>query len=57
MIKTGNSDFSAKPTKQANVEFEKYKEQTKNQLSGAEKHFIKQIEKTAKRLNPKRPKK
>jgi len=57
MIKTGNSDFSAKPTIQANVEFEKYKEQTKNELSEAEKHFIKQIETTAKKLNSKKPKK
>ena len=43
--------------KKANVEYEKYKEQTKNELSEAEKHFVKQIETTAKKLNPKKPKK
>ena len=40
--------------KKANVEYEKYKEQTKNELSGTEKHFIKQIETTEKKLNPKK---
>jgi hypothetical protein len=43
--------------KKANVEYEKYKEQTRNQLSEAEKHFVKQIENTAKKLNPKKLKK
>ncbi len=38
----------------ANAEYEKYKEQTKNELSEAEKHFVKQIESTAKKLNPKK---
>ena len=42
--------------KKASVEYEKYKEQTKNVLSEAEKHFVKQIENTAKKLNPKEPK-
>ena len=37
----------------ANEEYEKYKEQTKNELSEAEKHFIANIENTAKKLNPK----
>jgi len=41
----------------ANAEYENYKEKTKNELSEAEKHFIKQIENTAKKLNPKKPKK
>ena len=40
--------------KKANVEYEKYKEQTKNELSEAEKQFIKQIEITEKKLNPKK---
>jgi len=31
-------------------EYEKYKEQTKNELSKAEKDFIKQIDTTAKKL-------
>ncbi|OFX53865.1 MAG: cell filamentation protein Fic [Bacteroidetes bacterium GWA2_30_7] len=35
-------------------EYEKYKELTKNELSEAEKHFVKQIETTAKKLNPKK---
>jgi hypothetical protein len=43
--------------KKANAEYEKYKEQTKNELSEVEKHFVKQIENTAKKLNPKKPKK
>ncbi len=38
----------------ANAEYEKYKEQTKNDLSQAEKHFISTIENTAKKLSPKR---
>ncbi|MCF8253470.1 MAG: virulence RhuM family protein [Bacteroidia bacterium] len=41
----------------ANAEYEKYKEKTKNELSEGEKHFVKQIENTAKKLNPKKPKK
>ena len=43
--------------KKANAEYEKYKEKTKNELSEGEKHFVKQIENTAKKLNPKKPKK
>ncbi|OQX18425.1 MAG: cell filamentation protein Fic [Candidatus Altiarchaeales archaeon A3] len=41
----------------ANKEYEKYKEKYKNDLSEVEKHFVKQIETTAKKLNPKRQKK
>jgi hypothetical protein len=41
--------------KKASVEYEKYKEKTKNELSEAEKHFVKQIETTAKKLNQKKP--
>jgi hypothetical protein len=43
--------------KKANAEYEKFKEQTKNELSEAEKHFIKQIETTSKKLKTKHPKK
>ena len=43
--------------KKANAEYEKYKEQTKNELSEVEKHFVKQIETTSKKLNSKKPKK
>jgi hypothetical protein len=46
-----------KALKKANDEYEKYKEKTKNELSEAEKHFVKQIETTAKKLNPMKPKK
>lgn len=41
----------------ANTEYEKYKEQTKNDLSEAEKYFVKQIENTAKKIKPKTSKK
>jgi hypothetical protein len=47
----------ARALKKANTEYEKYKEQTKNELSEVEKHFVKQIENTAKQLNPKSNKK
>jgi hypothetical protein len=36
--------------KKANAEYEKYKEQTRNELSEAEKHFVKQIENAEKEL-------
>lgn len=38
----------------ANEEFNKYKEQTKNELTKAEKDFIQQIETTAKKLQGKK---
>ena len=41
----------------ASKEYDKYKEIHKNDLSKAEEHFIEQVEKTAKRLNAKTPKK
>ena len=41
----------------ANAEYERYKELTKNELSEAEKHFVKHIETTAKKLNQKKSKK
>lgn len=43
--------------KKANAEYKKYKEKTKNELSEGEKHFVRQIETTAKKLNTKKPKK
>lgn len=61
MRMTGNSILQDAGTishtqalKKANVEYEKYKEKTKNELSEGERHFIKQIENTAKKLNPKK---
>lgn len=42
--------------KKANTEYEKYKEKTKNELSEGEKHFVNQIENTAKEIaNKKKP--
>jgi hypothetical protein len=43
--------------KKANLEYDKYKELTKNKLSEVEKHFVKQIETTVKKLKLKNPKK
>lgn len=43
--------------KKATAEYEKYKEKTKNELTEAEKHFVKQIETTAKKLTSKKRKK
>ncbi|NVO04360.1 MAG: virulence RhuM family protein [Bacteroidetes bacterium] len=37
----------------ANAEYEKYKEYTKNELSEVEKHFVKQLEESTKRLTKK----
>ena len=37
----------------ANVEYEKYKEKTKNELSEGEKHFIRHIENTVNKLKKK----
>ena len=42
-----------KAIKRANAEFEKYKEKTKDELSQVEKHFVKHLEMTAKKLSPK----
>jgi hypothetical protein len=38
----------------ANIEYEKYKEQTKNDLSETEKHFINQLQSKAKTIKPKK---
>jgi hypothetical protein len=40
--------------KKAKEEFEKYKEQTQNDLSEVEKHFLTQIDKTIKKIRPKK---
>jgi len=42
--------------KKADAEYEKYKQQIKNELSAAEKHFLEQIENTAKKLKSARSK-
>lgn len=41
--------------KRANAEFEIYKKKTKDELSKTEKHFVKQLEVTAKKLSLKNP--
>ena len=43
--------------KKANEEYQKYKEKTKNELTFVEKHFIEQIEKTAKKITKPKGKK
>jgi hypothetical protein len=43
--------------KKASAEYEKYKEQTINELSEAETHFIRQIETTVKKISPGKPRK
>jgi len=43
--------------KKAGIEYEKYKEKNKNELSEVEKHFLKQLEVNAKKLSEKKPKK
>jgi hypothetical protein len=40
--------------KKASSEYERYKELSKDELSEVEKHFVKQIETTTKKLNPKK---
>ncbi len=40
--------------RKANAEYAKFKEETRNELSEAEKHFVKLIETTAKKLDPKK---
>ena len=42
-----------KALEKAHIEYDKYKEQTKNELSNAEKDFIKQIDSTAKKIKNK----
>jgi len=43
--------------KKANEEYEKFKEKTKNELSNVEKHFVQQIEQTAKKITKTKEKK
>ncbi len=57
ILKNAGTISHERALEKANAEYQKYKELTKNELSEAEKHFVKQIETTAKQLNPKKPKK
>ena len=47
----------AQALKKANAEYEEYMDKIKNELSEGEKHFVKQLENTTKKLNQKKPKK
>lgn len=57
ILKNAGTISHERALEKANAEYQKYKELTKNELSEAEKHFVKQIESTAKKLNPKKPQK
>lgn len=57
ILKNAGTISHERALKKANSEYQKYRELTKNELSEAEKHFVKQIESTAKKLNSKKPKK
>ncbi len=57
ILQNAGSVSHSEALKKANAEYEIYKQKTKNELSEGEKHFVKQIENTAKKLNPKKPKK
>lgn len=54
ILKNAGSVSRKQMLKKAEQEYEKYKEQTKNELSKVEKDFIKQIEQTAKKLKDKK---
>ncbi len=53
VLKNAGTVSHQQALKKANDEYEKYKERTKNELTEAEKHFVKQIETSAKKLNSK----
>lgn len=53
VLKNAGTISHEQALKKANEEYGKYKEQTKNELSEVEKHFIEQIDSTAKNLKPK----
>lgn len=57
ILKNAGTISHQQAIKKANTEYEKYRELTKYELSVAENHFLKQIETTAKKLDPKNTKK
>jgi len=57
ILLSGGTISHQEALKKANAEYDKYKEQTKNQLSEGEKHFVKQLETSAKVIKPKKPRK
>jgi hypothetical protein len=56
VLKNAGSISHKEALEKASGEYEKYKEQTKNEISVAENDFLKQIEAAAKKLNKKKPK-
>jgi hypothetical protein len=52
ILKNAGTISHEQALQKANEEYLKFKEITKNELSEAEKHFVKEIETTAKKLNP-----
>jgi len=57
ILLSGGTISHQEALKKASAEYEKYKELTKNELSEGEKHFVKQLETSAKGLKPKKPRK
>jgi len=53
ILKNAGSISHEEALKKASIEYEKYKEMTKDNLSEVESHFIKQLEATTENLNPK----
>jgi hypothetical protein len=52
ILKNAGTISHEQALQKASEEYLKFKEITKNELSEAEKHFVKEIETTAKKLNP-----
>ena len=57
ILKNAGTISHKQALKKANEEYEKFKEKTKDELSQAEKHFVQQIEQTAKKLTKPKGKK
>ena len=57
ILKNAGTISHKQALKKANEEYEKFKEKTKDELSQAEKHFVQQIEQTAKKLTKPKAKK
>ncbi|MFM7021333.1 MAG: virulence RhuM family protein [Flavobacteriales bacterium] len=57
ILKNAGSVSHQQAIEKANVEFEKYKKKIKNELTQGEKDFIKQIESSVKKIQPKKSKK
>ena len=57
ILRNAGSVSHQEALKKAHTEYQKYKEKTKNEVTEAEKNFLKQMETAAKKLNPKKYKK